>query len=408
MTMQHVYIITFTTLMILGILAFVKHSKFLYVALYIIGFAVSGFSTLRLLMDSFTDPETKLIGAGMTIVFEFGKGLMFIASFNAYKKTFRTIWLFLAVLSVVASMTLMINESEQLNNKGIMGSREYQVTSEKIDSLKEQINSKTKTIQQTTEQNNSVLASGEKSLTDKYSEGMKKVNDLPKDNLTQRLKETNKLNTQRSTDQKNLEKSVGTGQATINKMNTELDGLNNQYTQAIKDLDSLKKTNKNSQGYNAVVRIIAQKFKWDFQTVNLFFMLIFTSIFEFLICFIYWISKNPHILRAEPTQGFKEPKKPFKIGFKGNEKPALGLRGSDLSPTLPDIPRDDIKNYIEWGWDNSAGTQLPWYKKISKNIGISGSEGRKIQAHLEKIGLTKCDGSRTEIQVSKNDALKMV
>lgn len=439
-----------------------KNRRKLCTALFALGSVVSGVFTLILLTSNSVSMVSKLLAAGMTIIFEFGKFIAFVESKNEKytQKTRRllfNLWLFTTILSVFASLGYMLNESNQNQNETLKTSNEYRLTQDKESRLKSELVTKEKLLEDAVATKNKNIQSTEQARVDnvkltsdynsKISTIQSRINskneelaeagrnkwtttqtrirseiDGLKSQLNQNVSARDKLTTS--------DKSSG-DQANIDKMNAEITTINNQLNGiSYKGITGELPVN----GYLELFSLIASVLSCSVKTVSIIFNLILTSGFELLIVSFYHLSRlqgNTENFDDE-TYNDRKPKrydlgkisdmfstkKPAReIGFRKDnysESPTVKqISGhpsniNDLKATKPEktISNETLKLYLNYIYKNAnESRKIPGYQKTALDLSLDVEMVRKLKAYCEHLKIVESSpqNKRTTIIKPKNE-----
>jgi hypothetical protein len=400
------------------------NSKLLTI-LYIIGFIISGsFSALCLITMGHSN-LSKVLLIGMTITFEFAKGISFFEFLSGkHKKSVSRLWFFVWLIltgfSLFASTAFSMNETSKSKNETYVNSSAYESNIDEKERIEKLIENKEEQIEK---------AVAEKESTIKQ---MKKERDAFPESYINTRKEATEAITKYSKEQ----------QVKIDEYSDELEELNKELNEksnvVTKDYEL-----ESTTGYITILNASADFLnkskiyinnEWTFEELELLFYFLLSFTLEIVICLFYYLKKyNEASLLNESNekdainieesdnkemQQSKIPGKVYKLKNKkiqflpwqdevskkqsneNREDTKNEIKEEDLDDDkIFDEDPDDVKEYLNYVYSNKKGNLSPGQKKINDITGLSFRQIKNIRDLLEEKGIVKTDKKSTNLLV---------
>ncbi|MEN8905409.1 MAG: hypothetical protein ABF289_05570 [Clostridiales bacterium] len=415
------------------------NSKLLTV-LYIVGFVISGSFTALCLTTMGHSNWAKTLLIGMTIIFEFAKGISFFEFLSGkhpvkISKLWFAVWIVLMGFSLFASTAFSMNETSKSKNDSYKNSSAYKNSIDEQKRMKELIKSKEDQIEKAVKEKDADL------------KAMKEDRELlPKSYIKRRQEATANI-TKHSEDQ----------QSKIDQYRKELEDLNEKLDNKSDNVSKNYNTEATS-GYITILTVTAEslnssgiyyKNKWSFEELELIFYFLLSFTLEIVICLFYYLKKYNEVncisenkkndLNEEKIIGdtekykmlqSKKSNKDFKLNGRKfrliscppkekteqskksskaeevengilikNKKEQIGFKMLKDNSNTDFDNSENLREYLSFVYNNKNGNLSPGQKKINDITGLSYKQIKSIKALLEEKGILKTDVKSTYLLV---------
>jgi hypothetical protein len=367
---------------------------------------------------------SKILMIGMTIIFEFSKGISFFEFLSGkHKKSvsrlWLLIWLILTGFSLFASTAFSINETNKSQNESYITSNAHQNSIDEKERLINLISKKEEQIDKAVDEKESTIKQMEKER-----------DAFPETYINTRQEATEKI-TEYSNEQ----------QDKIDKYNNELEELNEKLDKKSNTISDDYEA-ESTTGYISILNKTADLLnesklyinsKWSFEKLELLFYFLLSFTLEIVICLFYYLKKHNEAnsetdsnkLNNNENIKLNQSNKNSKVYRLKNAKlrliPCLDDSKSDQSNENSavkkiDIKKDstnnesnfteepeNVKQYLNYVYKNKRGNISPGQKKINDITGLSFRQIKNIRDLLEEKGILTTDNKITSLLIDNMD-----
>lgn len=272
--------------------------------LYMITFTISGIFSVMLLSQLGTDKISTLLFSGIAVVMEFGKGVVFFTALSGRYTTKITrmlfvIWVVLVAISLMASMSAVLNASNEIANSKIKNSTEFQMTEEQYSTAQKNVNSAQTELDELNAKDINTIIAEDETIID-----LKKQKQWALDNdyITHETMGANYYQGQIDSREKALRDEYNNKIEQLeNKITTNTEKMETS-SKDVKEIDTA--SIKDTKGYRAILATVVDlankghfyKYsEWTVDQMELLFYFIVSLMVEILSCMFYFMYKTSNV-----------------------------------------------------------------------------------------------------------------
>lgn len=373
-----------------------------YKAIAICSFIISGYFSILLFSSTSTTWDEKIPMISIAVILELAKWSLLWECITGkhqgwIKITAFIMWIIITISSIVASAGYTINVTNKATNTAIQSSDQYKIKMQSRDNQNDLYAVKKKELDK-------LYQAKETRLKDLVTQRDK----LPKNYISKKVELSHKMN--------QVEEKYNNQ---IAKLSSEMSNISNTLTAPIDFTDAQVLS---TSGYTALFSLSANMFnknaseKVKPESLELWFFMILGIILELVAnVFSYLYQKEKHAIETgitppnnkkpipeiEQKNEQKSPIKKLKLAHLNNvvSIASKGQKVYEQAKSEQKMSKANIKNYINEMYRLHELGDSFGYKKIARNIGVSGTTAYKIRNYLEELDII--DGTKIICEQTK-------